>query len=92
MLTIKIHHDADGVMFEILDMADVVRDLPESLHLSDVVVKVETAEKQGAIWIKRFQKATEAIKRKMCGYTADGTPTTPITTPVTKCASKTASS
>lgn len=74
MLEIKIHADALGYQFEILDPSDVFLGFIESLHLSDFVAKEATAQSQAESWLKKFQKSTQTIRNKMCGYTNNENP------------------
>lgn len=68
MLNIKVHAEPQGYLFEVLDTADEFMGFFESLHLSDYVVKEATAQSQGETWVKKYQRASEATRRKMCGY------------------------
>ena len=61
--------------FDIVDLDDTLEYgdevLPECLYTSTrEYANDSTAERNGANWIKRFNKSSEAERRKLCGFDA----------------------
>lgn len=58
--------------FQIVDTSDTLEHgeevLAEELFYSEGYAREQTAERNASKWIERFNGATEAIRRKMCGY------------------------
>jgi len=68
----RIKLDGGSFCFQIVDVSDTTEVdgevLAEELFYSEKYAREDTAERNAKKWLAQFQGATDAIRRKMCGY------------------------
>lgn len=73
----RVHHEGNLVRFEIVDLSDTSPiagediEVHESLYLSQAYAREDTAQRNANKWIAKFKAATDAVRRKLCGYDSE---------------------